>query len=138
MFLFQHDLKDVAHFKPFQVEPEQMVFDFRTSAQKKSAAQGLHLTTFKTECDIYKQRPLLVVCKQTQSVGWFPSVHRLITQKVTIHVCADTEDEDMISFSFYAEGETYSHVQTIKVPRKHYECTMEINDRRLNDDKNSN
>ena len=44
----------------------------------------------------------------------------------------------MISFSFYAEGETYSHVQTIKVPKEHYKCTMEINDRRLDDDKNAN
>ena len=75
--------------------------------------KGENLNTFNEQCDIYQERPSLILCDETKKIAWYSSVHHLIKQKVIVQVGADTEEEDKVSIGIYSEEPPYAFKQKV-------------------------
>ena len=56
-------------------EPQQMIFDIRSQIEKDQAYLGEKKSTFKTEIDIFEERPELQMYEPTAGQVWYGSIH---------------------------------------------------------------
>ena len=56
-------------------EPEQMVFDLRGESERDLAFKGERKNTFKTEIEMFDERPELKYVEKTSGQVWYGSIH---------------------------------------------------------------
>ena len=71
------------------IEPEQMILDLRSVLNKELDQQNKNTRTFKSECDLWNDRPELVWAETVQVTEWRSSVHYLPRTDQILHLVPD-------------------------------------------------
>ena len=78
-YIFKGGAQVAQDFKAWREvkEPEQVILDLRSDLNKQLDKQNKNTRTFNTECDIWRDRPHLLVSEFVKVTEWRSSVHYL-------------------------------------------------------------
>ena len=76
----------------------------------------------------------MIKCEMTEYNAWYPSVHHLKKQGVIVWTGIDPADKFNTSLSVCDDKEPFKMQQRILIRSEHYECAMEVTDRRSEDE----
>lgn len=108
--------------------PEQIVLDTRNELSNRTAL--LSKTTFNPEFNLYKEKPRMVVCEETLTMGWKPSLVHMPERKAVLSLGGHPSDDDMICVTLYQDYEPFERIQRTDAPKKHYKQALVATDLR--------
>ena len=76
----------------------------------------------------------MIKCEMTEVNEWYSSVHHLKKQGVIVWIGIDPADKSNISVQINDDKEPFEMRQRILIAKEHYECAMEVTDRRSEDE----
>ena len=82
--------------------------------------------TFKSECNVWNDRPQLIACEQVQVTNWRSSVHHLPEQRRIVHIVPKNATStgkgkrEHVEYIFHQDKDPYFEVSRTSVSRRHF------------------